>query len=193
MFDEIVKGKNNNKLTQYIIDKMLSTSESLEDIDVKTLWQWLKMNDLINEYNQFKIIGAYRDKEFEKFLAEDFILLGYTTRIILLAHNFSNILMKNRKTSITTWNDLWTEINCSKRQTQQKIKKFIIKHDIIREMVVFDAKKEIKVKKFILNPFVFRSSAYTSQLAIATFKDKIEEGRNMNTYLVRFLKAIGVI
>ena len=97
MFDEIVKGKNNNKLTQYIIDKMLSTSEPLEDIDVKTLWQWLKMNDLINEYNQFKIIGAYRDKEFEKFLAEDFILLGYTTRIILLAHNFSNILMKNRK------------------------------------------------------------------------------------------------
>ncbi|MDY2630075.1 MAG: hypothetical protein SOV85_01790 [Clostridium sp.] len=192
-FENDIDKKMKPKLTKYIVDKMLESAESLEDIDIDLLWQWMKMTDLVNRYSQFQVLGAYRSKEFEKMLAEDFTMLGYTTRIILLAHNFSNILMKNRQTSIKNWTELWECINCKDIRTQQKVKKFILKYDIVRELVAYDSNKNVKIKKFVLNPFMFRHAQYTSQLAVATFGDKVAEGINMSTYIVRFLQATGII
>lgn len=73
-------------------------------------------------------------------------------RIIDLAHNFSCILMKNHKTSVKNWTELFELISCKDKTTQQKVKKFCISNSVIREIKV-TGKDGVFTNKLILNPF----------------------------------------
>ena len=182
---------NGQKITKMVIDNMLNNAKNLEDIDIKLLFQWMKIKGLVNQYSQLKVNGAYRDKEVEKEMIKDITLYGYINRIMLMAHPFSNVIMVNRKRPLDGWLELWELIGCTDRRTRAKIKSYIKDNDLIREVVVI--KKDIKTKKFILNPFMFRGANYTSQIALSVYDDMIEEGVNLDTYIVRFLQATGLI
>lgn len=58
----------------------------------------------------------------------------YYISLVLLNTNQNFIIMKNRQTFIKTWNELWELIQCSKRTTQQKIKKFLESNNIVNKI-----------------------------------------------------------
>lgn len=190
--ENIEKNKSDYKLCKKVVDSMLEKATKLEEIDDDMLYTWCKITKQINDRGQIKLLGGYRDGNMEKKLIEDITVTGYTMRIIDLAHNFSCILMKNHKTSVKNWSELFELISCKNRITQQKVKKFCVSNNIIREIRVM-GKDGIFVNKLILNPFLFRKASYSSQLAIMCYKDFIIEDINMSSYPLRWLQVMGYI
>lgn len=191
-FENTILLKEKPRITKYIIDKMLETANNPNDIDSGLLYLWLKITKQVNEYGQFQVLGAYRDRAFEKEILKDITITGYIMRIIDLAHDFSGILMKNRQTSVKGWTELWECIDCKNSTTQRKIKNTIISMELIREYKCV-GKNGLIDKKLILNPFLIRKASYSSQLSIMMYKDKIKAGSNLSIYIIRFLQATGYI
>lgn len=185
--------KNNRKniITKSIVDYMLNNSKKLEDIDIELLYRWLKITKEINEYGQIKIIGSQRNETLERKLIEDATILLYTYRILYNTHPFNCSVMLNQKTKIKSWGELWTLIGCTKRSSQQKVKKFLIDNNLIRETVVICKNK--KMKQFYLNPFLLRRSQYSSQVALNVFQDCAMQYKNINFYSHIFLQCVGII
>lgn len=190
--ENLEKNKVNHRLCKSVVDSMLEKATKLDEIDEEMLYTWCKITRQINDRGQIKLLGGYRDSEMEKKLIEDITLTGYTMRIIDLAHNFSCILMKNHKTSVKNWSELFTLISCKNKITQQKVKRFCISNNIIREIKV-TGKDGVLTNKLVLNPFLFRKASYSSQLSIMCFKDFIIEDINMSCYPLRWLQAMGYI
>lgn len=190
--ENVEKNKADYKLCKKVVDSMLEKATKLEEIDEDMLYTWCKITKQINDRGQIKLLGGYRDGSMEKKLIEDITVTGYTMRIIDLAHNFSCILMKNHKTSVKNWSELFELISCKNRVTQQKVKKFCVSNSIIREIKVV-GKDGVFANKLILNPFLFRKASYSSQLAIMCYKDFIIEDINMSSYPLRWLQAMGYI
>lgn len=190
--ENVEKNKADYKLCKKVVDSMLEKATKLEEIDEDMLYTWCKITKQINDRGQIKLLGGYRDGNMEKKLIEDITVTGYTMRIIDLAHNFSCILMKNHKTSVKNWSELFELISCKNRVTQQKVKKFCVSNSIIREIKV-TGKDGVFANKLILNPFLFRKASYSSQLAIMCYKDFIIEDINMSSYPLRWLQAMGYI
>lgn len=180
------------KLCKKIVDDMLKKSNSIDDFDANMLYAWCKLTKEINELGQIKLLGGYMDLEINKKMLEDITLTGYTLRVIDKAHNFSCILMKNRKTAIRNWGELFEEIGCTNRKTQVKVKTFLISNKILRDMKVVNM-RGVQERKFILNPFLFRGASYSSQLAVMLFQDFIKEGININCYPLRWLQKMGYV
>lgn len=186
----IDKSKSEYKLCKKVVDSMLEKASKLDEIDEDMLYSWCKITKQINDKGQIKLLGSYRDGKVEKRLIENITVTGYTMRIIDLAHNFSCILMKNHKTSVKNWTELFELISCKDKTTQQKVKKFCISNSVIREIKV-TGKDGVFTNKLILNPFLFRKANYSSQLAVMCYKDFVVEGINMSCYPLRWLQAMG--
>ncbi len=180
------------KINKIIVDKMIEDAQNNKGIDINMLYAWCKSTGDINDYGQIKLLGAWHDNNIWKEMLQDIVITGYTMRIIDITHNFSGIVMKNRQTPVKTWNELWESIQCSKRTTQQKIKKFLENNNLIREMRIYNKNKLLE-KRLILNPFLIRQAQHASQLAIICFNDFIKENVNINSYPVKWLIALGYI
>ena len=181
-----------NKITKKVVNDMLANAKDIEGVDKTMLFTYLKANKEINDYNQIKLKGSYRDEAFEKKMIEDITLYGYVSRVILLAHNFSGILKKSQRTFITSWTELWEEIGCAgNKRTIKRVKDFLVNEDIIREEIVVT--KDGKIRKFILNPFLFRKASYSSQLAIRIFEDYIDVNGNISSEACTWLECLGLI
>ncbi|MGL5232175.1 MAG: hypothetical protein ACRC7W_02440 [Fusobacteriaceae bacterium] len=192
--DTVTVDKDNPKykICKQIVDKMLDESVKIEDFDEEMLYSWCKITKEINDRGQIRLLGAYRDGDIDTKMLENITITGYTSRIIKIAHNYSCILMKNHKTSIGTWGEIFEAIECNNRTIQQKVKQFIVGNDIIRDIKIKNMKGENE-KKFILNPFLFRGANYSSQLSVMLFQDFIKENINMNSYPLRWLQSRGYI
>lgn len=184
------KKEKRNIITKSIVDYMLNNSKKLEDIDIELLYKWLKITKEINEFGQIKIIGSQREEALEKKLIEDATILLYTYRILYNTHPFNCSVMLNQRTKIKSWGELWNLIGCTKRSSQQKVKKFLIENNLLREIVITCKNK--KMKQFYLNPFLLRRSQYSSQVALNVFQDCAKEGVNINFYAYLFLQCTGI-
>ncbi len=189
---DIISCQNNVKITKRMVDIMLSQSKNLEDIDKEMLYSWCKVTKQINNYGQVKLLGIQRQIELEKKMLEEGIIYVYVAKILYSAHPFSCAIMKNRKTKISSWTELWELINCKSRETQRKVKLFLINNNLVREVIINEG-SSIKYRHFYLNPFLLRTSSYASQIAINCFQDCAKDGINMSTYAYRFLQCVGVI
>ena len=96
---------SNKRLCKQIVDEMLERASKGEELDKDMLYTWCKITKNINPYGQVKIIGAYRDEDFERRISKDLIMTGYVLRTILTAHPFSGFykrtgrhLLKHGKT-----------------------------------------------------------------------------------------------
>lgn len=194
MEGRIDKGNIYNKtINKAIVDKMLkNTQNSNQEIDIDLLYSWCKFIGDINNYGQIRILGAWHDEKVWKEMLQDIVVTGYTMRIIDATHNFSGIIMKNRQTPITTWGELWEIIQCSKRTTQQKIKKFLENNSLVREMKIISKSRTLE-KRLILNPFLIRQAQHASQLSVICFNDFIKENININSYPLKWLQSLGYI
>ena len=189
----MLKTKGKSKVNKTIIDAMLEQADNIGDIDKDLLYVWLKVTKEVNAYGQFKLIGEYRNSEFERRALDDIIVFGYINRILMLAHPFTCALMKNRQTKIETWTEMWEAIDCKNKLTQRKVKKFIADHNIVREGIGREADKTVKFKNLYFNPFLLRKASYISQISINCFKDCAKESQNISSYVYRFLQCIGVL
>lgn len=183
---------SDKKVNKLIIDKMIEDAQNDKEIDIKLLYAWCKSTGDINDYGQIKLLGAWHDDKIWKEMLQDIIITGYTMRIIDTTHNFSGIIMKNRQTPVKTWKELWEVIQCSKKATQQRIKKFLDNNNIVREMRVYNKNKVLE-KRLILNPFLIRQAHHASQLSIICFNDFIKTNVNINLYPVKWLQSLGYI
>ena len=183
---------SNFKINKKVVDNMLKTCKNNSEIDKDILATWLKITKELNDYGQFKIQGEFRNSDLEKVMLIDIILIGYVYRILNKTHPFSYAVMVNRKRKVSSWRELWEVIGCRARETQIKIKKFLVDNSIIREVVISDGDR-YKKKQFYVNPFLLRKSAYASQVAINCFSDCAKEGINLSRYAFILLRCIGVI
>lgn len=186
-------SKRKIKICKKIVDNMLEKASKGYELDKDMLYAWCKITNEFNGYGQVKLLGGYRNNDFEKRLVQDIIMTGYTMRVITLAHTFSGFLQKNRQTFIETWTQLYEEIGIgNSKATQSKIKKFLLDNHIIREFKIGGRDGKL-VKRLILNPFLARKGSYTSQVTAMVFQDFIKEGINMSCYPLRWLQAMGYI
>lgn len=184
-------SKKNIKLCKKMVDTMLEKSSKGEPLDKNMLYTWCKITKEFNNYGQVKLLGGFRDTEFEKKLVQDIIMTGYTMRVIVLSHPFSGFLQSDKKIFIETWSQLYNEIGIgNSKATQSKVKKFLVENSIVREFKI-GGKNGKLVKRLILNPFLARKGAYTSQITAMVFQDFIQEGVNMSCYPLRWLQAMG--
>lgn len=189
----MLKNKGKSKVNRTIIDAMLEQADTIGDIDKDLLYMWLKITKEVNAYGQFKLIGEYRNGEFEKRALEDIVIFGYINRILMLAHPFTCALMKNHQTKIETWTEMWEMIDCKNKVTQRKVKKFITDYNIVREVIIKEADRTVKFKNLYFNPFLLRKASFISQIAINCFRDCAKESKNISSYVYRFLQCIGVL
>lgn len=181
-------NKTKNKITKKDIDLMIEEN----NIDTFKLYQYLVITKQMNWHGQIRLLGNYINAYTQKQLLEDFTILGYIMRIVDKTHNFSSIVMKNRKTPIKNWGELWELINCNKPQTQSKVKKYLLDNKILKTMKISSMSNKLETR-FILNPFLFRGANYSSQLAIILFSEYIKEDINISTYPLRWLESLGYI
>lgn len=192
ILSEIKYHDGNYRFNKSVVDEMLKKATKVEDLDAKLLYNWCKMTKEINDYNQIKLLGAFRDKETEKKMIEDITITGYTARIIDKAHDFSGMIKSNHKSFASNWEELFEVIGCTSRATQMKLKKFLTSNNIIRRFRIGGKEGQL-TNRMILNPFLFRNANYSSQVSIMVYQDFIEEGVNMSTYPVRWLMSLGYI
>lgn len=183
--------KATKQITKAMIDKMLEDANVASEIDSNMLYRWCKTIGDINCYGQIRLNGAFRDIEFEKKMAEDIIITGYTIRIFHAAHPFSGLL-RGENGFLSTWTELWELIGCTSKRTQPKVKKFLQENDLVREFKVGGRDGKL-VKRLIVNPFLMRGASHTSQVSMMAFQDCIEEGVNAPIYPIRWLQSLGYI
>jgi hypothetical protein len=184
--------KNSGETSKKMVDEMLLKVVHPKEIDLGILWNWCKATRILNKYNQISLLGSYLDNDTKDKMLQDITITGYSMRIFNMAHNFSCVIMKNRKTAIKSWSELFEEISCGNKAVQKKLKNFFNTNKLIRDIVVVDRNGD-KVKKLVLNPFLVRGASYGSQLAIMLFQDFIKEGVNIPVYAVRLLQGLGHI
>ncbi|MGL5962147.1 MAG: hypothetical protein ACRCZ0_09395 [Cetobacterium sp.] len=179
-------------IKKHIVDDMLNRAENVEDLDSAMLYAWCKITKEINGYGQIKLCGPFRDKATEKRMLEDITITGYAMRVFDKAHPFSGMLKSNHKSFISTWKELYDEIDCKKRGNQIKLKTFLIESNLVREFKVGGIDGKL-VKRMIVNPFLVRGATHSSQVSIMVFQDCISEGSNIGTYPIRWLQSLGYL
>lgn len=193
MLDIRKLGKVGKTLSKSMVDNMLMNAKSFDEIDENLLRHWLYIINEINKENkeQFRIWGDNMDREviFKKPIEEN--ITKYVSAIIILAHKWSNRLMKTERTGITSWKDLWTTIGCNGRGTQVKVKKFLDQNNLVRKTTISTVQGDMV--QFYLNPFLFRNKHFINQVAINVFRDCAKESVNINTYTYRYLQKIDVL
>lgn len=186
--------KERVKITKIEVDKMLCNANVIDELDLELLFRWCKITGLLNNYNQVKVDGRHKDKKFEVGLINgEARLLKNVFKVINSAHPFSNMLMKNRQTYVSTWTELYKSIGIDNhKNAQTELKKFLTKNNVVREFKIGGQNGDL-VKRLVLNPFLAREGSYTSQIAVSVFQEFIRDGENISTYLVRFMQSLGIV
>lgn len=180
-----------NKKTREAVEKLLKKAEALEKSELSLLYGYCKKTGKINGFSQCKIENLFRDDSvFRKILEVNFGL--HILKCLETANKYSCFMKKNQNVFIEKWKDLWEIIEIKDIKTQQKVKKFLLDNKLVRIYKHYGREGEKKVK-FIVNPFLYRNSAFVGQIAINQFQDYIEEGRNMAGYLCKLLEEIQVL
>ncbi|MGL5189935.1 MAG: hypothetical protein ACRC7S_09855 [Cetobacterium sp.] len=196
VYEESISIESNKKYTKIhkkLVDEMLEKASKGEKLDSDMLYQWCKITGDINSYGQIKINGEYINSDFKKKMLMDIIMTGYTMRVIDLAHPFSGFLQKNKKTYIESWMELYDAIGIgNSNATRAKVKKFLLSHNIVRDFRIGGVDGQM-VRRLILNPFIARNGAYTSQISAMVYQDFIRDGININCYPLRWLQSMGYI
>lgn len=186
--------KTQKKIMKKMVDHMLTNAKSSEDVDMKLLYSWCKLTGNINDWGQIKLQGEFISTDYFNLSKEDVLLFGYSARLIGLANNYTNILMKNHKTPYKNWKEIYESIGISKRQTQLKFKKFCEKQDLVRKVKAFKESDDKKsITRYVLNPFIIRKGCFISQFTLTVFSDYVVEGKNLDTYVFKFLYQIGLL
>ena len=186
--------KSKKKVMKSMVDYMLKNASSKDDVDMKLLYTWCKLTGNINDWGQIKLKGEFISTDYFNLSKEDVLLFGYSARLIELANNYTNILMKNHKTSVKTWAEIYEAIGVSKKSTQSKLKKFFEKYDLVRKVKAYkNVGDKQAMAKYVLNPFIIRKGSFVSQFTLAVFSDCVSEGKNIDDYAFRFLSQIGIL
>lgn len=180
------------KVNRAIVEEMINNAgNDITKIDLPMLYSWCKMCKDISDFNQMKINGIFQDdKMFRVIISMNFGL--HILRCLETANKYSCFMKRNHNQFIENWKQLFETVEITKRDTQQKVKKFLLDNKLVREYkhIGRDGKQKTK---FIVNPFVYRRSTYVGEIAISQFQDFIKEGENMSTYLIRLLQGKEVI
>lgn len=186
--------KNNFKVTKKLVDKMLSEAKTIEDVDMDMLYTWLKVTKAFNKYNQVKLLGHYISMDFIKLSRENTVLYSYASRLLEITHTFTNIIMKNKQSWITTWTELYEELGIKSPNTQMSFKKFCIKFDIIRVDKTLRTKDSNKfTTRLIVNPFLIRKASHIGQVSLARYSDLAKGSINTDSYALKYLELTGII
>lgn len=186
--------KSKKKVMKSMVDYMLKNAKSKEDVDMKLLYTWCKLTGNINDWGQIKLKGEFISTDYFNLSKEDVLLFGYSARLIELANNYTNILMKNHKTAFKTWSEIYEAIGVLNKSTQSKFKKFCEKYDLVRKVKAYKNVGDKKaMTKYVLNPFIVRKGSFISQFTLAVFSDCVSNGRNIDDYAFRFLNQIGIL
>lgn len=186
--------RENAKVTKLMVDNMLSNANTLEDVDMDLLYTWCKITKALNKYNQVKLLGLYVSMRYIELSDKHPLYFGYASRLLNITHSFTNILMRNQKTWISTWGELYEELGIKSKRTQSEFKKYVLENDIIRVDKALRTKSSTKfTTRFILNPFLIRKSAYIGQIAISRFADLTKGSINVDGYAHKYLELTGVL
>lgn len=186
--------KSKGKISKYIVDDMLKKAEKLEDIDMDLLYTWLKITHAFNKFNQVKLFGNYISMDFIALSRDNITQFGYASRLLEITHTFTNILMKNQRTWISTWAELYDELGITSKNTQSLFKKFCEINDLVRVDKGLRTKDANKfTTRLIVNPYMLRKSSHIGQVAIARYVDLAKGAVNTDSYALKYLEFSGVI
>ncbi len=189
-----VDVSRNTKVTKFMLDKMLKNAKNLDEVDISMYYCWLKSRNLLNKYNQIKLDGHWVCVDFLKLGKANPCLFAYAAQLLEMSHTYTNILMKNKKTWITSWLELYEELGITNKKTRPNFKKFCTDYDIVRIDKTLKGKDENKfTTKLILNPFLMRKSSHISQPAIGRYADIAKNPNTMDSYVYKYLEIIGII
>lgn len=170
------------------VDIALSKDE-LNDDDVKLLFSYLKATRNINQYSQVKVNGKWIDDSVMDVILQDHTAFGYVHKVLRLAHEYSMLLKKNRQTNINTWYDLFDTIGCTDKRMQSRVKAALLNSKLLAILrTEYNGTTE---KVFIVNPFIYRRSAFVSQIALYAFSSDVKN--YVDGYTYSWLKAIGIV
>lgn len=188
---ELLKDKGESKISKHLIDAMIKQCGSIKEVDVELLYLWVKITKQVNLYGQIRLHGSQRDVDLEKEMIKDATILCYVYRILYSTHPFNSAIMLSEREKVSSWNQLWELIDCKRKSTRAKVKKFLTENALVREIVVYEGNKK-KSRQFYLNPFLLRTSGYASQVAINCFKDCANLVQ-LDKYALLFLQCVGII
>ena len=126
---------------------------------------WLRLTEQLNPYTQVLIKGSNCDIT----LLLEAVEVNLSKYIIKLLHRcskYTNEIKINNKVYATKWSDIYKACDCKAKITQQNLKAFLIDKSIIRI-----EKNRDEQKRFVLNPFYLRKSAYIHIDTVYLYKD----------------------
>lgn len=193
---EVIEEARNDsfKINQAIIDSLINDfTSNKEDDELRkrlknSLIRFLSGKKEINNLGQLKIHHIYNDIQnelYDKYTKEISAIAIYILVLFKYVSPFSHIIMKNFKTAVNNWTELYELIGITKRITQSKFKKFVSNNNLIR---LAQLRNE---NKFIVNPFLFQSSSYCDNLALSLFKDFFKQDKNISKYSIKWLEING--
>jgi len=194
---EVINNKydvgRTEKITKYKVDNMLTIAKSVADLDTNMLYRWCRITKAINIYGQIQMLGSKLNNDIEGILIEEGIVCSYVLKAIKLSHPFSYILMKNHKSFINSWKELWEAIGClGNKRIQKKIKKFLVDNGLINKFKLSLGNEKV-VSRIILNPYLYKGSSHSGQIACIVWQGYAKPSINVNQYAYKWLQGMGYI
>lgn len=195
IIDELhTEDKYSNTVLKNTVDTMLSNAKVSEDLDSKLLYQWCRIIKAINNRNQIQTFGNKLNDEIEDLLIEQGIVCSYVLKVIKLAHPFTHILKKTKKSQITTWTELWEIIGCKDSSMRKKVKTFLEENKLIKVVEIKAEEDKRKSKNlFVLNPYLYKNASHAGQLACVVWQESAKPNININFYAYMWLVSQDVI
>lgn len=183
------------EISKAIVDKMIEESEGkIEKLDNEVLYKWCRIMNEINNYNQIKLGGVFRDIDNEKMIADNIMIAGYILKALVSSNKYSCFIKINHNKFVQSWNELYDVVGINKgnMRLRRKFKDFMIKNHLIRihNHVGRDGLPKVK---FVINPFLYRNSAYVGELAVHLFQDYAVAGDNISRYVMLYLESSELI
>lgn len=186
------EDKDSNIVLKNTVDKMLANAKVSGDLDGKLLYQWCRIIRAINSRNQIQTFGNKLNDDIEDLLVEQGIVCSYVLKVIKLAHPFTHILKKTKKSQITTWTELWKIIGCSNSDIQQRVKSFLELNQLIKAVPIKTVNGKT-TKLFVLNPYLYKNASHAGQLACVVWQESAKPNININFYAYMWLVSQDVI
>lgn len=186
------EDKQSNIILKNTVDNMLKNAKVTEDLDSSLLYQWCRLIKAINSRNQIQTFGNKLNDDIEDLLIEQGIVCSYVLKAIKLAHPFTHILKKTKKTQITTWTELWKQIDCTNSAIQKKVKDFLEQNKLIKAVPIKNEQGKSK-KLFVLNPYLYKNSSHAGQFACIVWQESAKPNININFYAYMWLVSQDVI
>lgn len=188
------EDKTSNIVLKNTVDKMLANAKVSGDLDGKLLYQWCRIIRAINSRNQIQTIGNKLNDDIEDLLVEQGIVCSYVLKVIKLAHPFTHILKKSKKSQITTWTELWEIIGCKDSVIRKRVRTFLELNKLIKVVEIKAEEDKRKSKNlFVLNPYLYKNASHAGQLACVVWQESAKPNININFYAYMWLVSQDVI